>query len=172
MLNLGCRAVARKFAANGANSLWVIPAWVAKASFRTSGMLMCASISLSFSRTAWNGCVLFHPGCCGASSAMRAKMNATWKYIGFSAHSVPSLSNVAMRSAGATNSGLSGVVTPRTKSKIFCFVAPSVQDGSGSEAEGDQAQPPKMVVAIRASRVLRISRVILGAGGETFLRYL
>ena len=36
--------------------------------------------------------------------------NASWKYIGCSAHSVPSLSKVAIRSAGGTNSGDPGLV--------------------------------------------------------------
>ncbi len=51
---------------------------------------------------------------------------------GFSAHSVPSLSNVAIRSAGGTNSGEPLRVTFSTKPTMADRVGPSFQDGSGS----------------------------------------
>ena len=46
-----------------------------------------------------------HSGCCGASALTRSRANASWTYTGCSDHSVPSLSNTAMRSAGGTKSG-------------------------------------------------------------------
>jgi hypothetical protein len=58
--------------------------------------------------------------------------HANWKYNGFSDHSVPSLSNVAIRSAGGTKSGEPGVVTFFTKVMIDSFALPSFQDGRGS----------------------------------------
>src|SRR5580700_8868890 len=45
---------------------------------------------------------------------------------GFSTHSVPSLSNVAIRSAGSAQAG-PGVVTASTKPAIACFAAPLLQ---------------------------------------------
>ena len=53
-------------------------------------------------------------------------------YSGFSSHSVPSLSNVAMRSAGGTKSGPPAVVTFVTKSRMALLAAPSFQEVSGS----------------------------------------
>ena len=57
---------------------------------------------MSPSITALNGCFSFHSGCCGASALMRSKVKACGKYIGCSAHRVPSLSKVAMRSGTGT----------------------------------------------------------------------
>jgi hypothetical protein len=51
-------------------------------------------------------------------------------YRGFSSYSVPSLSKVAMRSAGGTNVGLFGVVTFVTKSMMALLAAPSFHDSS------------------------------------------
>ena len=59
-------------------------------------------------------------------------------YIGFSHHSVPSLSKTATRASGATKSGPSAVTRP-TKSTIADFVGPSVQD-----REFGHAQPPRV----------------------------
>ena len=60
-------------------------------------------------------------------------------YIGCSTHSVPSLSNVAIRSCGGTKSGLPSVVTFFTNARIACFEGPSFQDGSGSSAAALEA---------------------------------
>ncbi len=57
-----------------------------------------------------------------------------WKYIGCSAHNVPSLSKVAMRSAGGTNSGEPLFVTFATNWMMDCLAFPSFHDGSGSAA--------------------------------------
>src|SRR5262249_27235926 len=54
-------------------------------------------------------------------------MKPSWIGIGFSHHSVPSLSKVAMRSATGTRSGPS-VVTRETKSMIAWRVGVSFQD--------------------------------------------
>jgi hypothetical protein len=51
---------------------------------------------------------------------------------GFSVQSVPSLSNVAMRSGTGTKSGEPSFVTLATKSRIAFLVLPSLHEGSGS----------------------------------------
>ena len=53
---------------------------------------------------------------------------------GCSHQSVPSLSNVAMRSGTGTKSGEPGVVTLVTKSMMDCLAAPSFHEGNGSAA--------------------------------------
>ncbi len=50
--------------------------------------------------------------------------------MGFSLHSVPSLSNTAMRSSAGTNSALAGSVTAFTNATIAVREGPSVQDGN------------------------------------------
>ena len=85
-------------------------------------------------RTDLNGSFSFHSGCAGASSFTRSRPKWSWKYSGCSAQSVPSLSNVAMRSAAGTNSGEPSFVTFATKSTMDCFVLPSFHEGSGSAA--------------------------------------
>ncbi len=52
--------------------------------------------------------------------------------MGCSAQSVPSLSNVAMRSASGTKSGEPFVVTRSTKARTAFLVAVSFHEGSGS----------------------------------------
>jgi hypothetical protein len=74
---------------------------------------------------------LCHSGC-GASAFTRSSANASWKWIGCSAQSVPSLSNVAIRSRSGTKSAPPGFVTRPTNSTIAFFDAPSFQEGSGS----------------------------------------
>ena len=54
--------------------------------------------------------------------------------MGCSTHSVPSLSNVAMRSAGGTKSGPPSRVMRATKSIIARLAGPSCHDGNGSSA--------------------------------------
>jgi hypothetical protein len=61
----------------------------------------------------------------------RSSAKASWTGIGSSTHKVPSLSNIAMRSAGGTKSGEPSRVTAVTKFRIDCFVAPSFHEGSG-----------------------------------------
>lgn len=90
-----------------------------------------ANVFMSPSSAALNGCVSFHSGCCGANAFTRSSAKASWVYIGCSTHNVPSLSKVAMRSAGGTKSGEPSRVTAATKSSIDCFVAPSFHEGSG-----------------------------------------
>src|SRR4029077_1315417 len=57
-----------------------------------------------------------------------------WKYIGCSHQSVPSLSNVAIRSGGGTKSGEPSFVTFSTKETMACLAGPSFHEGSGSWA--------------------------------------
>jgi hypothetical protein len=59
-------------------------------------------------------------------------MKSNWMGIGFSHHSVPSLSNTATRSSGGTKSGEPSVVTRWTNSWIACLLAPARQLDSGS----------------------------------------
>src|SRR5437868_14519315 len=54
--------------------------------------------------------------------------------MGCSAHSVPSLSKVAMRPAGGTKSGEPWLGTSSTKLTIAVLVAVSFHDGNGSVA--------------------------------------
>src|SRR5436190_16826108 len=54
--------------------------------------------------------------------------------MGCSHQSVPSLSNVAMRSSGSTNSGLPSLDTFSTNAMIDCLAGHSFHDGSGSSA--------------------------------------
>jgi hypothetical protein len=64
--------------------------------------------------------------------AIDAKQNL--KIHGCSAHSVPSLSKVAIRSATGTKPGEPGLVTVDTNVTKDCFVLPSFHDDSGSAA--------------------------------------
>ena len=75
-----------------------------------------------FSREA-NGSFVAHSGCCGASAFTRSNAKSSWNGSGFSAQSVPSLSNVAMRSGTGTKSDEPSFVTLATKSRIAFFVA-------------------------------------------------
>src|SRR6516164_9782013 len=59
-------------------------------------------------------------------------MKSAWTYSGFSHHSVPSLSNVAIRSEGGTKSGPPSVVTRSTKWRIAARVGVSFQLASWS----------------------------------------
>src|SRR5215216_7533635 len=59
-------------------------------------------------------------------AARRRRMKSSWMGIGFSHHSVPSLSNTATRSAGGTWSSPPGVVTRSTNSMIAARAMPSV----------------------------------------------
>src|SRR6476620_1235302 len=72
------------------------------------------------------GCCPANDGSAAAFSLSLRTMKSSWMYIGFSHHSVPSLSNTATRASGATYSGPS-VVTRPTKSTIADFVGPSFQ---------------------------------------------
>ena len=78
-----------------------------------------------------NGCFLFHSGCCGASALTRSIAKMIWKYIGCSAHSVPSLSKVAMRWSGGTKSALPWVVSAGEFGDRLLH-RPSFQEGRGS----------------------------------------
>src|SRR5471032_2444189 len=60
-------------------------------------------------------------------------MKRNWKYRGCSLHKVPSLSNTAIRSAGATKLGEPSRVTSPTNFVIACFAVPSRQDGNASD---------------------------------------
>src|SRR5262245_60905371 len=77
---------------------------------------------------------------------MRSSAKASWKYIGCSAHNVPSLSKTEMRSAGGTKSGPPCAVVRATKSTIPFLAAPSFHDGKGS-AGADEVVGAAGVVA-------------------------
>ena len=78
------------------------------------------------------GSLSFHSGCCGASAFTRSSAKTYWKCSGCSPQSVPSLSKVAMRSAGGTKSGEPSFVTFSTKATMAFFGAVSFQEGNGS----------------------------------------
>src|SRR5512132_960239 len=84
----------------------------------------------------------------------RRRMKSSWMGIGFSHHSVPSLSNTATRSSGGTVSIPPSVVTRWTKSKMACLLAPSRQLPSGSPVgpawEGATSRAPAWLVAAMA----------------------
>jgi hypothetical protein len=60
-------------------------------------------------------------------------MYTNCEYNGCSTQSVPSWSNVAIRSGTGTNLGLPGVVVDLTNSTMALFAALSCQDGRGSD---------------------------------------
>ena len=72
------------------------------------------------------GCSAAFAGSAFTISVQRRKTKSAWTYIGFSHHRVPSLSKVAIRSAGATNPS-PGVVTDRMNARMSDFALPSFQ---------------------------------------------
>ena len=87
------------------NSSVVMPACVAMTIWKMAGSPPASAALRSPLSSEANGSLSFHSGCCGASAFTRSRAKASWKYIGCSAQSVPSLSKVAMRSARGTKSG-------------------------------------------------------------------
>src|SRR5688500_4896275 len=74
-------------------------------------------------------------------AARRSSVNPSWIGSGFSHHSVPSLSKVAMRSAGAPKSRPPSVVTRSTKSRMAARAGVSFQDASGSSGMAGIVRP-------------------------------
>ena len=111
-----------------------MPAWEAIINSTIPFSPDAANSLRSLSNTALKGCLFFHSGCRGANAFIRSSAKASWVYMGCSVHSVPSLSKVAMRSAGGTNRGLDLSVAVRTNSMIADFAGPSFQEGRGSVA--------------------------------------
>jgi hypothetical protein len=70
------------------------------------------------------GSLSFLSGCCGASAFTRSSARYNYTGSGFAHQSVPSLSKVAMRSAGGTKSGEPSFVTFSTKVVRDCFAGP------------------------------------------------
>lgn len=91
-----------------------------------------ASAAWSSWSAALNGWRRAQSGWRGAMLLTRSSANSIWKYMGCSLHSVPSLSNTAMRSSAATKSGPPERVTARTNSTMAVRDGPSFQDGSSS----------------------------------------
>src|SRR5436305_4969787 len=133
-LNFGCLAVAIHSLTICSKSAVVMPACV---TMMISSMVRSPPASAAFrsplSNDA-NGSFVFHSGCCGASVFTRSSAKSNWKYIGCSHQSVPSLSNVAMRSSGGTKSGEPSFVTFATNSTTYCLAVPSFQEANGSAA--------------------------------------
>ncbi len=116
-----------------------MPAWVA---MTISSMARSPSASAAFTSPLSNeakGSWVFHSGCDGAIAFTRSSANNSWKYIGCSHQSVPSLSNVAMRSGTGTKSGEPGLVTFSTKVTMACFAVVSFHEGNGSAARRELA---------------------------------
>ena len=99
--------------------------------------------------TVLNGSTFASSGFALTSAGTRSRQYITCEYIGCSTHSVPSWSNVAMRSAGGTNFGLPCVVVVCTNSTIAFLAGPSFQEGSGSVCAS--ACAPKASAAPSAS---------------------
>ena len=100
-----------------------------------------------------NGSWLFHSGCSGAIRLTSSSAKASWKYIGCSAQRVPSLSKVAIRSAGAMNDGEASFVAPATNVTIARLGAVSFHDGNGSVCATARAERvKKSAAAIRTIR--------------------
>ena len=114
------------------NSSAVMPACVAATNATRPFSPAAATAFMSPSSSALNGSLSSTPDASAPAPSRGRWRTATWKYIGCSHQSVPSLSKVAMRSATGTKSGPPCVVTRATKSGIDFFAAPSFQDGSGS----------------------------------------
>src|SRR5882672_1524883 len=109
-----------------------------------------------------NGSLSFHSGCCGASAFTRASAKTSWKYRGCSAQSVPSLSNVAMRSLTGTKSDEPTFVTFVTNSTIDFLAAPSFQEGRESPARATfvasaNAQTSMTAMTFRVRVILIVS---------------
>ena len=58
------------------------------------------------------------------SSSSLSRMKKPWKYVGFSAHKVPSLSKTAILSSGVIQLAFSELVTFFTKFNILAFTIP------------------------------------------------
>ena len=107
---------------DGANSSVVIPECVTAMISARPLLPAARTFAISpFSRDA-NGSFAAHSGCFGASAFTRSSAKRSWNGSGFSVHSVPSLSNVAMRSGTGTKSDEPSFVTLATKSPIAFFV--------------------------------------------------
>ena len=78
---------------------------------------------MSCSMIALYGCLEQRDGSFLAASVQTRIRKSACGGAGFSTHSVPSLSNVAIRSAGSAKPG-PGVVTASTKPRIVCLAAP------------------------------------------------
>jgi hypothetical protein len=116
------------------NSSVVMPAWVAANISTMAFSPPAATAFMSPFSSEEKGSFSFHSGSCGASAFTRSTAKKAWEYIGCSAQSVPSLSNVAMRSAAGTKFAEPSFVTFSTNWRIACLAVVSFQDGNGSDA--------------------------------------
>ena len=94
----------------------------------------------------------------------------SWKGTGFSDQSVPSLSNVAIRSGTGTKSGEPSLVTFSTKATMAFLGAVSFQEGSGSCAGGAlcaherTSAPARRVLGRKGAKDLIRRRVWIAPG--------
>ena len=88
----------------------------------------------------------FSDGSRVASSASRNNVKSSWMGIGFSLHSVPSLSNTATRSAGGTKPGEPSLLAACTNATIARRAGVSFQDSSKVSSAGGygRAAPTKV----------------------------
>lgn len=112
----------------------VMPVSVAASIFSRSGMVNFAIASRLPERTVLNGSRFASSGFAFTTAGTRSRQYITCVYIGCSTHSVPSWSNVAMRSSDGTNFGLDWSVVACTNSIIAFFAGPLFQEGKGSAA--------------------------------------
>src|SRR5262245_45281984 len=114
-----------------------------------------------------------HSGCWAAFVLTWSIMNRNWKYSGCSLHKVPSLSKVAMRSAGGTYEGPPSRVTSPTNFTIAVFAGPSFHEGNGSPPIlPAPAQPTSVNAAAAAHSAPKARRVSLrqGPGNSASIR--
>ncbi len=124
------------------NSSVVIPVWVAASISAAPFSPAAATPAMSPFSSDAKGSFVCHSGCWGAIALTRSMAKKAWKYIGCSAHSVPSLSNTAMRSGSGTKSGEPAFVTRSTKATTAFFGAASFHEGSESTAAPGKALLP------------------------------
>ena len=115
------------------NSSVVIPVCVAAMMASAPFSPPAATPAISPLSSEANGSRVFQSGYCGARAFTQSKANTTWNGRGFSDHSVPSLSKVAIRSGGGTESGPPSRVTRFTKSTIDRLLTPSFHEARGSD---------------------------------------
>ncbi len=158
----GWRAVLSQSCTLWVKSAVVMPPWVAATISSMPRWPLLANAARSPSSTALNGWRLRHSGWDGARACTRSSENCSSKYMGCSLHSVPSLSNTAMRSSGATKSGLPGVATACTNSTMALREGPSFQDGSaacGRDCGSVAAQPASRPSASSQVQAVRRRRL-------------
>ena len=119
-----------------------MPAWVAMMSLHQALFAGCGKrLHVAFEHRL-ERLRVFHSGCCGAIALTRSSAKASWMYIGCSTHSVPSLSNTAMRSGSGHEIGrafLGHLLDERDDRRLRRGVVPGRQGiGRCGRRDGEQ----------------------------------